>query len=400
MLFIVHNSSYNNFMGDEDKQFEASQQKLRKARKEGQVVKSKDFSTAISLIIMFLVIYGLGTTIWGLISGLFSDLYEQIPNAHLETIGYSYLLFSTLKGSCLIIVPLVCISAFVSMLGDLIQVGPLFTITPLMPKPDKLNPTKYFKNLMNPKTLFELVKNIAKVLILGFIGYVVYMEHFPSILGLALIDNEFATLNAFGSLIVDFILKAGIAFLIIAILDYGVTKWKFLQDQKMSFKEVKDEYKNSEGDPHVKAALRQKRQQLLRQSMKDAIPDADFVVTNPIHVACALKYDAQTMDSPVLLAKGAELFAKEIKDIARAHDVPIIENPPVARAIYRLVDVNKQIPPDLYKAVAEILIFVYKSKKEKEEKIKAQIQQMQEQQERNDAKYYKEDAEKKDNSKN
>ena len=378
-------------MGDEDKQFEASQQKLRKARKEGQVVKSKDFSTAISLIVMFMVIYALGPFIWQQIAGLFSNLYEQIPNARFEEIGIRYLLFVTLIPTLLIIVPIICLSALVSIIGDLIQVGPLFTMTPLMPKPDKLNPTKYFKNLMNPKTLFELVKNIAKVVILGLIGWMVYMDHFPAILGLAVVENEFATLVAFGKLITDFILKAGIAFLVIAAMDYGVTKWKFMQDQKMSFKEVKDEYKNSEGDPHVKAALRQKRQQLLRQAMKDSVPDADFVVTNPIHVACAIKYDAETMESPTLTAKGAELFAKEIKEIAIKHDVPIIENPPVARALYRLVEVNRQIPPDLYKAVAEILIFVYNSKKQKHEKMRAQIEEMKKIQEKNDSEYYKKD---------
>lgn len=378
-------------MGDEDKQFEASQQKLRKARKEGQVVKSKDFSTAISLIVMFMVIYALGPFIWQQIAGLFSNLYEQIPNARFEEIGIRYLLFVTLIPTLLIIVPIICLSALVSIIGDLIQVGPLFTMTPLMPKPDKLNPTKYFKNLMNPKTLFELVKNIAKVVILGLIGWMVYMEHFPAILGLAVVENEFATLVAFGKLITDFILKAGIAFLVIAAMDYGVTKWKFMQDQKMSFKEVKDEYKNSEGDPHVKAALRQKRQQLLRKAMKDSVPDADFVVTNPIHVACAIKYDAQTMESPTLVAKGAELFAKEIKEIAMANDVPVIESPPVARALYRLVEVNHQIPPDLYKAVAEILIFVYNSKKQKHEKMRAQIEEMKKIQEKNDSEYYKKD---------
>lgn len=378
-------------MGDEDKQFEASQQKLRKARKEGQVVKSKDFSTAISLIVMFMVIYALGPFIWQQIAGLFSNLYEQIPNARFEEIGIKYLMFVTLIPTLLIIVPIICLSALVSIIGDLIQVGPLFTMTPLMPKPDKLNPTKYFKNLMSPKTLFELVKNIAKVVILGLIGWMVYMEHFPAILGLAVVENEFATLVAFGKLITDFILKAGIAFLVIAAMDYGVTKWKFMQDQKMSFKEVKDEYKNSEGDPHVKAALRQKRQQLLRKAMKDSVPDADFVVTNPIHVACAIKYDAQTMESPTLVAKGAELFAKEIKEIAIANDVPVIENPPVARALYRLVEVNHQIPPDLYKAVAEILIFVYNSKKQKHEKMRAQIEEMKKIQEKNDSEYYKKD---------
>ena len=153
--------------------------------------------------------------------------------------------------------------------------------------------------------------------------------------------------------------------MIIAAADYGVTKWKFLQDQKMSFKEVKDEYKNTEGDPHVKAALRQRRQQLLQKKMMDAVPDSDFVVTNPTHIACALKYDQKTMRSPKLVAKGSELFAKRIKEIAQHHGVPVIENPPVARAIFRFVEIDHEIPPDLYKAVAEILIFVYNLKKKK-----------------------------------
>ena len=131
----------------------------------------------------------------------------------------------------------------------------------------------------------------------------------------------------------------------------------------MSFKEIKDEYKNSEGDPNVKAALRQRRMQMLQQGAMDAVPTADFVVTNPTHVACALKYVAEEMDSPMLIAKGTELIAKKIIDIAKEHSVPVIENPPVARALFRMCDINQPIPPELYKAVAEILMFVYKMKK-------------------------------------
>ena len=140
-------------------------------------------------------------------------------------------------------------------------------------------------------------------------------------------------------------------------------KWKFLQDQKMSFKEIKDEYKNSEGDPHVKAQLRQRRQQMMQQGMMDAVPEADFVVTNPTHIACALKYNQDEMEAPQLVAKGTDLFAKKIIEIARENMVPVIENPPVARAIFRLVEVNSYIPADLYKAVAEILLFVYNLRK-------------------------------------
>ena len=350
-------------MGDENKQFEASQQKLRKAREQGQVVKSKDLSTAIAIIIMFSVIYLLGPIIWGQLSALFVFIYEQIPNKHLEDIGYAYLFTKTIIPTTLIVLPILILASFVGVFGDMVQIGPLFTTKPLEFNAEKFNPTKYFKNLMSPKTLFDLFKNIAKVIILGIIGYLVYTSHFEDILMLAAIDNDFAILIQFGALILDFVIKAGIAFLIIAAADYGVTKWKFLQDQKMSFKEVKDEYKNSEGDPNVKAALRQRRMQLLQGKMMDAVTTCDFVVANPTHVACAIKYDAKTMESPTLVAKGTELFAQKIKQIAREHNIPVIENPPVARALFRFVEINRQIPPDLYKAIAEILIFVYKLKK-------------------------------------
>lgn len=349
-------------MGDEDKQFDATPRKLEQARKEGQVVKSKDFSTAVSLLILFSVIFGLAPFIWNQIVQVFTLLYEQIPNAHTEQIGYMYILTVAIKGTVLILGPILAIAWLVAVLADFIQVGPLVAIAPLVPKLDKLNPTKYFKNIMSIKTLFELFKNIVKVIILGYIGWAVYKDHIESILMLASIDNNFAVMIEFGKLITEFIFKACIAFLIIAAADYGVTKWKFLQDQKMSFKEIKDEYKNSEGDPNVKAALRQRRMQMLQQGAMDAVPTADFVVTNPTHVACALKYVAEEMDSPMLIAKGTELIAKKIIDIAKEHNVPVIENPPVARALFKMVDINQSIPPELYKAVAEILMFVYKMK--------------------------------------
>ncbi len=331
-------------------------------RLEKKVVKSKDFSTAVSLLILFSVIFGLAPFIWDQIVQVFTLLYEQIPNAHVEKIGYMYVLLVATKGAVLIIGPILAIAWFVAIMADFIQVGPLVATAPLMPKLDKLNPTKYFKNIMSIKTLFELFKNIVKVIILGYIGWMVYKDHIESILMLASVDNNFAVMIEFGKLITEFIFKACIAFLVIAAADYGVTKWKFLKDQKMSFKEIKDEYKNSEGDPNVKAQLRQRRMQMLQQGAMDAVPTADFVVTNPTHVACALKYVAEEMDSPMLIAKGTELIAKKIIDIAKEHNVPVIENPPVARALFKMVDINQSIPPELYKAVAEILMFVYKMK--------------------------------------
>lgn len=349
-------------MGDEDKQFDATPRKLEQARKEGQVVKSKDFSTAISLLVLFAAVNGLAPFIWSQISRLFVLCYEQIPNQHLDTIGLPYIFSITIIAIMLMIAPILFLAWLVAIIADFIQIGPLVTMAPLSPKLDKLNPTKYFKSIMSIKTLFELFKNIVKVILLGFIGYMVYSAHIKNILQLAAVDNNFAVMIEFGKLVVDFVFKASIAFLVISGADYMVTRWKFMQDQKMSFKEIKDEYKNTEGDPNVKAALRQRRMQMLQKTMMDAVPTADFVVRNPIHVACALKYVANEMESPMLIAKGTELIAQKIIQIATENNIPVIDNAPVARAIYRMVDINRLIPPDLYKAVAEILLFVYNLK--------------------------------------
>ncbi len=349
-------------MGDEDKQFDATPRKLEQARKEGQVVKSKDFSTAVSLLVLFSAIYALAPFIWDQITRLFVQCYEQIPNQHLSEIGLPYIFSVAVVPLVLIIAPVLAVAWIVAVLADFMQVGPLVSTAPLAPKLDKLNPTKYFKNIMSVKTLFELLKNILKVIILGWIGWSVYSAHIESILRLAAIDNNFAVMIEFGKLIVEFVFKACIAFLAISGADYMVTRWKFMKDQKMSFKEIKDEYKNTEGDPNVKAALRQRRMQMLQKGMMDAVETSDFVVRNPIHVACALKYVADEMESPMLVAKGTELNAKKIIKIAQDHGIPVIDNPPVARALFRLVDVNHLVPPDLYKAVAEILLFVYSLK--------------------------------------
>jgi flagellar biosynthetic protein FlhB len=349
-------------MGDEDKQFEATPRKLEQARKEGQVVKSKDFSMAISLLVLFAAIFGLAPFIWHQITKLFVLCYEQIPNQHLDQIGLPYIFTIAIVPTVLIIGPILFVAWLVAIAADLAQIGPLVSTAPLVPKLDKLNPTKYFKNLMSVKTLFELFKNIIKVVILGYIGWSVYAAHITPILRLAAVDNNFAVMMEFGKLIIDFVFKACIAFLVISGADYMVTRWKFMKDQKMSFKEIKDEYKNTEGDPNVKAALRQRRMQMLQKGMMDAVATADFVVRNPTHVACALKYEANEMESPMLVAKGTELIAKKIIQIAVNNNIPVIDNAPVARALFRIVEINQLIPPDLYKAVAEILLFVYNLK--------------------------------------
>lgn len=349
-------------MADENKQFEASAAKLRKAKEEGQVFKSKDLSTAVFLLAMFMIVFGLAPFIWKELASLFILLFEQIPNKSIENIGWQYIAILTAKALVSLIGPFILIAALLGFAGDFFQVGPIVATKAISPKFDKLNPVKGFQNIFSQRTVIELVKNIIKMLILGYMAWLVFQKYIGHFLAVGATENIFALIGVLGEVIMQFIFYAGGAFLAIGMADFLYQRWKYMQDQKMSFKELKDEFKNTEGDPMVKHAIRQRRMQMLQQSMLEAVPTADVVTTNPIHIAVALKYNADVMEAPRVVAKGTELFAERIKEIARNNDVPVVENPVLARALFRLVEIDQEIPPDLYQAVAEILMFAWRVK--------------------------------------
>ena len=343
-------------MGDENKQFEATPQKLKKAREQGQVFKSKDLSGAVFLVAMIMLIMALAPFIWSEVASLFVLVFEQIPNKSIEEVGWQYLTILALKALLSLIAPILLIAVVIAVGGDFFQVGALFATKAIEPKFDKLNPVKGFQNIFSQRTVVELVKNLIKMLIMAWMAYIVFSKYLTELLLVGAAENVFAILGVLGKVLVQFVLFAGIAFLALGLFDFLFQRWKFMQDQKMSFKEIKDEFKNSEGDPMVKHALRQRRMQMLQRSMLEAVPDADVVTTNPIHIAVALKYNAEVMEAPRVVAKGTELFAERIKDLANQHGIPVIENPVVARALFRIVEIDQEIPADLYQAVAEILM--------------------------------------------
>lgn len=349
-------------MADENKQFEATPQKLKKAKEQGQVVKSKDLSTAVFLMVMFMLMFGLAPIIWKEIAALFILIFEQIPNKSIENVGWQYLAVLTIKALVLLIAPFILGAALVAIATDFFQVGPLFSTKSIEPKFDKLNPVKGFQNIFSQRTLIELAKNIIKMLVLGWVAWNVFQQYIGHFLAVGGSENIFSIMGVLGQVIMQFVMYAGIAFLALGLFDFLYQRWKFMQDQKMSFKEMKDEFKNTEGDPMIKHALRQRRMQLLQKSMLEAVPTADVVTTNPIHIAVALKYNSDVMEAPRVVAKGTELFAERIKEIASEHGVPVVENPIVARALFRLVEIDQEIPPDLYQAVAEILMFAWRLK--------------------------------------
>jgi flagellar biosynthetic protein FlhB len=349
-------------MGDEDKSFEASQQKLKKARDQGQVIKSKDLSGAIFLLVMFGLLMAMYQPIWQVLCETFILFFEQIPNRDLGELDWHLITILAVRGLVLTCTPFLVVALITAIVGELIQVGIMFTVEPLIPKPDKINPINGFKNIFSKRSIVELIKNLVKIGLLGYLAYMVFQQHLGELVSVGDSDSVLTIMIVLGKVINHFVMVAGLAFLVIAGADYLYQRNKFLGDQKMSLKEVKDEYKQTEGDPMVKHMMRQRRMQMMQQRMLEAVATADVVITNPIHVAVALKYESEKREAPHVVAKGAELFAQKIKELATKNEVPIVENPVVARSLYQAVELDQEISPDLFQAVSEILLFAWKLK--------------------------------------
>lgn len=343
-----------------DKQFDATPHKLKEAHKKGQVFKSKDLTQLLTFIVGFFIIYYNMGFIWENIASLINNLWGSIPLKSFSAIGGGYIYYNTWRCLVFIVLPLLLALLAITILVEFFQVGPIFTGETMKFQLEKLNPFEGFKKIIfNVRSLFELVKSIFKISVLGYIAFLSLKKYMPELLGLIEVSNTFSGMAIFGKVFLDFTVKSIIFLLAIAILDYLFQRWKYLKDQKMTFKELKDEFKQTEGDPLIKSMRRQKQQQVAYGQMMAQVKEADFVVKNPDHIAMALKYDPQMNSAPKVLAKGTELIAQQIVEIAEQYGIPIIENVPLARALFRLVRVNQEIPPELYRAVAEVLIFVY-----------------------------------------
>ena len=231
----------------------------------------------------------------------------------------------------------------------------------MMPKLDKFNPVNGFKRMFSMESLFELVKSILKIGLIVYIAYSSIKDEADNLFILYEISLSQAIVLT-GTIVLDTGLKISIAYLIIGLADYIYQKYKFSEDMKMTKQEVKDEYKNTEGNPEIKGRQRQRMREVSQRRMMQDVPKADVVITNPTHYAVAIKYDAETAKAPIVLAKGEDYLAKKIKEAAREHQVEIVENKPLARMLYANVDIGQEIPPELYQAVAEVLAMVYNTR--------------------------------------
>lgn len=343
-----------------DKQFDATPHKLKEAQKKGQVFKSRDLTQLLTFIVGFFVIYYSAGFVWENFARLFHTLWTQIPLRSLSAIGGGYIFYNTWHCLVIVILPLLLALLITAVAVEFFQVGPIFTTETMKFQLEKLNPFEGFKKIIfNVRSLFELVKSVFKVGVLGYIAFFSLSKHLPELFGLIEVSNKLGSIVVLGKVFYDFTVRSIIFLLTISIIDYLFQRWKYMNDQKMTFKELKDEFKQTEGDPLIKSIRRQKQQQVAYGQMMVQVKEADFVVKNPDHIAMALKYDPNMNSAPKVLAKGSELIAEQIIEIAEQFGIPIIENIPLARALFRLVRVNQEIPAELYRAVAEVLIFVY-----------------------------------------
>ena len=347
-----------------DKTEKATPKKLDDARKEGCVARSSDLINGFMLLLMFFVLKLFGGIMANLFLDSFVKYYNKASDISMEVFDVKQAVNLSNEIVIDIVIaslPVLIGSFVVALVGNIVQVGWKVTGKPLKPKLDRLNPIGGFKRMFSQEKVVELIKSILKVLAIALVAYNEVKDRWKFILNLY--DFEFmqAVLNIF-DIVLDVGIKISVIFVIIGLADFGYQKWKHLHDLRMSKQEVKDEMKQSEGDPQIKGQIRQKMREGARRRMMQDLPKADVVITNPTHFAVAVKYDKETAEAPYVLAKGADYVAANIKEIAKQNNIEIVENKPLARMLYYNVEIGDQIPPELYQMVAEVLAYVYSVK--------------------------------------
>ncbi len=342
----------------DDKTEEATPRKKSDSRKKGQVARSKEIGLTMTLLASTLVIAVLGGYVGTSLGSTMVAFLNDYINTSLNYSSVNKILFITVWRIAVVFLPIAIPILAIGILANMAQTRGLITFETLKPDFSKLNPINGFKRMFSARSVMELLKDTAIVSIVGYVGYKFIKDNYMYILSLGQLDCR-AVAKAIGSLAVGIFFRITLIMLIIAIIDYMFQRYQYNKDLKMSKQEIKEEFKQDEGDPQIKSKRRQKQRELAMRRMMQEVPKATVVVTNPTHVAVALKYE-EGQNAPVLVAKGLDAVALKIKGIAKDNDVPIIENRPLARLIYKEVEIDMEIPAEMYQAVAEILALVYK----------------------------------------
>ncbi|HEY4552923.1 MAG TPA: flagellar biosynthesis protein FlhB [Bacillaceae bacterium] len=344
-----------------EKTEKATPKKRQDARKKGQTAKSQDVNTAIGLLAVFAFLFFFSGKLGNIILELFRHALNEYMLMELTEENIRRITLDILGEVALLLGPVMLVALVAGLGANLLQVGFMATAEPLTPKLEKIDPIKGFKRIFSIRALVELLKSILKI---GFVGSITFFVLWLRIDDVLILSHKSVpdALKTVGSLTLQMGIAASLGLLFLSYFDYLYQKYDFEKNIRMSKQDLKDEYKNTEGDPLIKSKIKQRQREMAMSRMMQEVPKADVIITNPTHYAIALQYDEDKADAPVVIAKGVDFMAQKIKLIAGEHKIVMVENRPLARALYDQTDIGETIPDDFFKAVAEILAYVYRIK--------------------------------------
>ena len=349
---------------DQEKTEDATPQRREDFRKQGQVAQTRELASALSLFGFSLVIYFMGRLFVEEFFEIYNDLYSKQMLQVLKSGDILPSLAYAFKKILMLVLPVLVISLVFGMASSLVQIGVLFTNETITPNLNKINPISGLGRMFSLKALVEGLKAILKFLLVGTVIYMVLKSEVAVIP--KLIYSEINHLMLYmGSITLKTTLAIASVMTILAGLDYMFQRFDLEKQMRMTKQEVKEEVKSREGDPLIKARIRKVQKEMANKRMMNDVPKADVIITNPTHLAIAIKYDPTKFAAPILLAKGADNMAKKIRELATSHDIPIVENKPLARTIYKTLEIGQQVPRELFEAVAEVLAYVFKLKRKR-----------------------------------
>lgn len=350
-------------MARPDQTEKATPKRRHEARERGQVPRSTDLAGAVIFLSVVLTLNALFAPMMNGLTGEAAAYFSRVADHHDPTFGSVLGLFVQASGGIWWVVLIVFGIAVIAGVGaNLLQFGFVLTTVPFKWSFSKLNPINGFKNIFSKRIFINLAKQLIKLSAVVLIAYVTISSNIGLFAQVGQ-TNPFGVIDLTVGVVFSVAWKFGLFLVVIGLLDYAYERWQLEENLKMTKQEVKDEWRQSEGNPEAKAALKRRQREFARRRMMQAVPRATVIVTNPTHYAIALEWDEVKMDAPVVVAKGADLVAKRIRDIAREHGIPFMENPPLARTLYEKVELDHPIPPNLYAAVAQVIAFVYKLKR-------------------------------------
>ncbi len=336
--------------------------RLSKAREEGEVLQSQEVKTAAIILAGLALVWVIAGPMMARTERILYTFFAQADSIRIDSVdAYTNFMTKTFMAIAMVMAVPFAMFVAVALTATIMQTGFNVTTEKLGFNFERLNPLSGLGRMFSQQSLVDLIKNIIKLAVVGGVAFIFVYPKFKNIQSIPLLETQ-AILDFLHGLVIRLIMAIAIIMSIIAGGDWFYQRFAYMKKLRMTKQEVKDEQKQTEGDPMVKARLRSLRMQRARQRMMASVPKADVVITNPTHFACALKYDQGSMNAPTLVAKGQDLVALRIRQIATDNNVPIVENPPLARALYATVDLDKEIPPQHYKAVAEVISYVFRLK--------------------------------------